>query len=360
MSRQLHYSTPKKSRIRGTIEYLESRRIPHFKSDVFRFHGASYRSGWRALAEPEDRSFHSAFLETRGRKKKISNQDLATLERFIENNGFDGRTIPYAGLPAAAGLDIDVSEATVRRALKDIDFRFCIACEKKYVSPRLKERRVEYARVMLEKYPEKEDWRHIRFSDECHFGWGPQGKVYVLRRPWERHCPDCLLEKDIPAEKDQKRVHCWAAVGYDFKSSLTWYDSGNSHGKMTQQCYRDSILEPVVGSWLREGQYFVLEEDNDSGHGTSKTNIVRTWKKQNGLQSYFNCSSSPDFVPVEKAWQGPMQYVKRRPCWDDDIVRELAEEGWAAVKQDSINDWVDSIPQIFKDCLELDGAMTGN
>ncbi|KAK4129395.1 hypothetical protein N657DRAFT_660760 [Parathielavia appendiculata] len=268
MNRQSHYSTPKKARIRGTIDYLESRHIPHFKSDVFRFHGASQRSGWRALAEPEDtgdRSFHSICSETRGRKRKLT-----------------------------AGLDIDVSGRTVRRAVQSMDFRI------------LKERRVEYSRVMLEKYPDAKDWRHIRFSDECHFGWGPQGRVHVIRRPWERHCPDCILEKEMPAEKDQKRLHCWAAVGYDFKSPLVWYGvPGNSNGKMAMQVYRDHILEPVVGGWLREGQSF--------------SNIVRAWKEQNGLESFFNCAQSPNFSPIEKAWQGPKQYVKKRPCWDDEL-----------------------------------------
>ncbi|KAL2136146.1 hypothetical protein VTI74DRAFT_5199 [Chaetomium olivicolor] len=312
MSRQSHYSTPKKAGIRGTIEYLESRRIPHFKSDVFRFFGASYHSGWRALAEPEeksDRTFHSAFADTRGRKKKISDEELAVIKRFIDSNGFDGRTVPWAALLAAAGLDIDVSADTVCRSVKDLNFRMCIACEKRYTSPRLKERRAEYSRVMLERYPNKEDWWHIRFSDECHFGWGPGGKIWVIRRPWERQYPDCLLEKPTPEEKDLRRVHCWAAVGYEFKSPLVWYDvPGNSNGKMTLQVYRDQILEPIVGEWLRSGcQRFVLEEDNDLGHGTSKRNIVRTWKEDNGLESFFNCASSPDFIPIEKAWQAAKQ-----------------------------------------------------
>jgi hypothetical protein len=129
---------------------------------------------------------------------------------------------------------------------------------------------------------------------------------------------------------------------------------------MSMQVYKDHILEPVVGGWLREGQSFVLEEDNDSGYGTSKANIVRDWKQQNGLDHFFNCAQSPDFTPIEKAWQGLKMYVKRRPCWDDGLVKELAEEGWTAVKQETINKWVDSIPQIFKDCLELEGGMTGH
>ena len=359
-----HHMTPKKARVRGTIDYLEANGIPHFKSRVFQFHGVGKNAGWKILREDkhqDSRTHHSVGPDRRGRPKKLSTHDLAVIERFIDNNGFDGRTVPWAGLPAAAGLDIDVCGETVRRAVKDLDLRMCVACEKKYTSPRLRERRADYARVMLERYPRPEDWRHIRFSNECHFGWGPQGKVYVIRRPWERQCPHCLLEKEMPAEQDQKRLHCWAAVGYDFKSPLIWYDvPGNSNGKMSMQVYRDQILEPVVGSWLREGQSFVLEEDNDSGHGTSKSNIVKTWKKANGLDHFFNCASSPDFSPIEKAWQGPKEYVKKRPCWEDDIVKELAEEGWASVKQETINSWVDQIPQIFKDCLELDGGMTGH
>jgi hypothetical protein len=104
----------------------------------------------------------------------------------------------------------------------------------------------------------------------------------------------------------------------------------------------------------------VLEEDNDSGHGGKGNNIVTKWKKENGLESYFNCPLSLDFVPIEKAWQLPKQYVRKRPCWEDGIVKDLAEEGWDALEQESINSLVDKVPQILKDCIEAEGAMTGH
>ncbi|KAK4233043.1 hypothetical protein C8A03DRAFT_48281 [Achaetomium macrosporum] len=321
-----HHMTPTKAMIQGAVEFLEAKKIPHFKSDVFKQFGVSYPTGWRYLREPDShgsRTYDSAFRTA----------DLATIERFLESTGFDGRT---------------VSARTVRRAVGSLDFRFCVACQKQWASQRLKERRVEYSRIMLEKYPEREDWRHIRFSDECHFGWGSEGRVYVLRRPWERYCPDCLVEYRAPDAKDIKR------------SPLVWYDSGNDNGKMNLKCYRDSIIEPVVGGWLRQNQFFVLEEDNDSGHGTSKKNIVGAWKERNGLEYFFNCAQSPDFSPIEKAWQSPKQAVSKRPCWEDDIVKQLAEEGWQGLAQESINNWIDQISQIFKGCLELDGAITGH
>lgn len=69
--------------------------------------------------------------------------------------------------------------------------------------------------------------------------------------------------------KKQKRYYCWAAVGYNFKSELIFYEvPGNSNGKMGQRVYIDSILEAVVKPWLEAGEDFVLEED-----------IVRDWKE---------------------------------------------------------------------------------
>ncbi|RFU30684.1 hypothetical protein B7463_g5645, partial [Scytalidium lignicola] len=165
----------------------------------------------------------------------------------------------------------------------------------------------------------------------------------------------------MPKEKGQKRLHACAAVGHNFKSDLTWYNvPGNTNGKMSMKVYRDSILEPVVGSWLQAGHDFVLEEDSDSGHGTGKANIVKTWKRHHGLESFINCPQSPDFVPIERAFQAPKEAVKRRPRWDDTIVKELAEEGWNNLSQKTINKWVDEIPQIFTDCITLEGKLTGH
>ena len=106
----------------------------------------------------------------------------------------------------------------------------------------------------------------------------------------------------------------------------------------------------------------MLEEDNDSGHGTGqkKGNIVRSWKEKYGLEQSWNVSHSPDFSPIELAWNAPKEYVKKRPCWNDQMVKELAEEGWHSLKQPTINAWVDVIPQIFKECIALDGAMTAH
>jgi len=159
---------------------------------------------------------------------------------------------------------------------------------------------MEYARRMLEQYPTKEYWRRVRFSDEVHFGHGPQGRLLIIRKKGQRYCQNCIQEVGGPAKTEKNKVHAWAAIGYDFKSNLVFYDvPSNTNGKMTLQVYKDSILEPVVKEWLQKKQDFVLEEDRDSGHGTGKQNIVQIWKKENGLEHYWNCPRSPDLSPIE-------------------------------------------------------------
>ena len=163
--------TPVKSAIR---EAIFRRRSNESKNDIFRQFGISKKTGYRILREPPKRMSrrlgNSIFPETRGRPKILSEFDVTEIVYFIENNGYDGRTIPYTALPAAAGIEKECSGETVRLALKTWGFRFCKACQKKALSDKAKERRVEYAETMLRRYPDNEDWRHIRFSDETHFG----------------------------------------------------------------------------------------------------------------------------------------------------------------------------------------------
>ena len=66
------------------------------------------------------------------------------------------------------------------------------------------------------------DWKIARWSDEIYFGLGPEKKLRIIRRPGERLCYDCIQECGEPPEyiKDRKRLHAWAAVGWNFKTPL--------------------------------------------------------------------------------------------------------------------------------------------
>ncbi|USP80407.1 hypothetical protein yc1106_07681 [Curvularia clavata] len=260
-------------------------------------------------------------------------------------------------------LDLGVCGRTLKIHLGSMDYHKCIACSKGWVSRRLAKKRKEWAQVMVQKYPKPEDWRRVRFSDEVHWSVSSEEKIQIIRKPGERYCSDCIHHLlDRIEEKQHQRQHSWAAVGYNFKSNLHFYQSKSSNGKMSHQVYRDQILEPIVKPWLQQNPNFVLEEDNDSGHGgrrSTRGNIVQIWKRENGLESYFNCPGLPDLAPIENCWRPPKQFMARFPHWDEFETRKLAVEGWQKVSQHYINEQVDSMPRRLRDCVEMDGQMTG-
>ena len=160
-------------------------------------------------------------------------------------------------------------------------------------------------------------------------------------------------------------MHFWGAIGYDFKSNLIEYSiPTNSNGKMSQVEYVNQILAPEVSKWCKESIKWCLEEDGDSGHrGQSKDNLVIQWKKANQMSQqpgalhswYSNCPRSPDLTLIEEAWSYPKNYVKKRPHWDDQLVRELVKEGWDSIDQKWINEMVDAMPQLLEDCIRTGG-----
>jgi len=276
------------------------------------------------------------------------------------------RAMTWETLGYEAGLH-DVSGHTVQRAMGRLDYHKCIACRRGWVSKDVRERRVEFARRMLAKYPLPEQWKRVRFSDEVHFGLGPQGRLMIIRRPGERYCISCIQEADEPCEEDKKKLHAWAAIGYEFKSDLVFYDiPSNTNGKMTMKAYEQEIFEKHVKPWIERGDDFVLEEDRDSGHGIgskkpdSKLNQIQIWKEKHGLKSYFNMSSSPDLSPSENGWQPLKSYIRKFNHWEKEETRQLAYEGWHDhIEQRTINKWVLSMPERLQAVIDAEGRMTG-
>ena len=90
--------------------------------------------------------------------------------------------------------------------MESMHYRKCIACKKGWVNEKPARDRKAWAEVMKQKYPEPEDWFRVRFSDEVHFCYGPQGKLRIIRKPGERYCPDCIQEDKEPVRRTVSRL----------------------------------------------------------------------------------------------------------------------------------------------------------
>ena len=149
-------------------------------------------------------------------------------------------------------------------------------------------------------------------------------------------------------------MHAWGALGFDFKSHLQFYNVGNSNRAIKMTKYIE-ILEQEVTTWP---SWAILEEDGCSGHGPHKNSIVTKWKKDHHVKYYFNAPYSPDLAPIKNGWQAPKAYLRKFEHWTEEMVVEVALEGWHALSKKKINKWCESMPDRLQDVIRLKGQMT--
>ena len=357
---QTHWATPIRTRLQYASQLIdekspETRRLLHLtKASLFAQNEVPRSTAYRIVKSLDPRRHHNSEKtdENRGRKRSLSKKDIRYLELLIRKGDWEIRVLTWEALAYEANLN--VSGRTIQRAMHQLHFRRCLTCQKAWISPAKARKRVEWARDMLTRRPHASDWHNVRFSDETHMGYGSAGRTWVIRQPGEENCPDCVQHIKQPKSKDEKRIHVWAVVGYEYKSKLYPYSNGTSNGTMDLKTYV-RLLEQECANWPPG---FTLEEDGDSGHGTKGKNIAQAWKASHQLDYYANCPYSPDLAPIENAWLSPKAYLRKYGHWDDETIWEVANQGWDALTQKKINQWVESMPQRLQSVIDLKGQLT--
>lgn len=78
-------------------------------------------------------------------------------------------------------VEADVVGRTMHRALKaSLSYENCLAYVRGWINEKSMQKRKDWASDMLTKYPNPEDWNRVRFSDEVHFGYGPEGQLRII------------------------------------------------------------------------------------------------------------------------------------------------------------------------------------
>lgn len=350
------YDTPHKAGAQAIWAWEEYNGRKPDNDAIFRFLNINKTQGYEILKSNTARTLHSQETNPRGRRPKISIEKAKEIATLLDEEE-DAQYLTWPQLATEVG--IEAGEKAVRNALKKEGIIDGIAKQRPGVTDKVAEKRVERAEGQLISHPTPKHWMSVLFSDEVHFGWSDEGKLHIKRRIGSRNEPRHIQYPREPRDKDRKRIHCWAYVGWNFKSPIYFYDSGNENGKMTQKTYIEQILEPFIKPLLDKGEDIVLFEDGDSGHGPGKNNPVRDWKEKHGLKYYFNVSNSPDLNIIENCWQQPKQYVRKYPHWNDEETKCLIKEGWDQVSQEFINGMIKSYPERFHDVIKAGGQLTG-
>ena len=327
-TRNKEHSTPNKAALVAVYRYYVAHGISTCKQDLFQYFNVPPRFDYRAIAQGVSRRrHHQNKPETRGRKTSIDPDTVRQMEEILESGDFENRALSWAQLGQSVGLSgrHAVHPRTIKNILGDLDYHKCIACQKQWVSNQIAEKRIAFADVY---YLHGIDfWKKVRFSDEVHFGLGPQKKLRIIRRSGKRYCADCIQTSKKPEEAidiNEKRFHAWAWVGWNFKSDLYFYEiPTNKNGKMSEARYLE-ILEDMVLPCIQRGDQFYLEEDGDSAHKTKK---VVAWKQKHGVQGYINAPKSPELSIIENCWQPVKQYLNTIPHWNTETTYNTIRDG---------------------------------
>ncbi|KAG5816329.1 hypothetical protein H9Q74_011198, partial [Fusarium xylarioides] len=76
----------------------------------------SRKQGYEILKGEFDRTFHSTYVKTRGRKKLLSEDSKDKLEKLYDEEGFEAKRLSWTNAAIEAGIEMEVSTDTVRTA----------------------------------------------------------------------------------------------------------------------------------------------------------------------------------------------------------------------------------------------------
>ena len=375
-----HQDTPKRCRIKGVIEYCRAHQINVDVGEVAEFFEVSRSKAYATLnGEDRSRNHSPTKNETRDRNLKLTGAQIAHADRIIEESELDleGKGLSWGGLGVEVGTDAhpDTVRTTCQLALNDMILELFIwqsltkrSAHKRIVVVKMtlptsvEKERMKFAQAKLQKIDnDPENWKKVRFSDKIHAAFASEGARWIIRKFDTRLRPDNIQRVDQVPDENRPRKHVWWMVGWNYKSSFHFYTiSSNKTGKMTNKKYVE-ILNAMVKPCLEAGEDFILEEDRDGAHGTNApvNGMIRKWKRDNNLKTYFNAPASPDLSVIETCTQSIKQHLRKQAITDEETLEEYMWEAWGNLKQEYINEQILSMPRRLRDCIAAGGSMTG-
>ncbi|CAG4962521.1 unnamed protein product [Parnassius apollo] len=175
-----------------------------------------------------------------------------------QNALFLSSTLPDNISHKSTDASVNASERTVRRKLKELDFKACRPARKPKLTAAMKAKRLKWAKQWQDK--DVDFWRSVCFSDESTFEILQNKAQYVRRRHGEKFHPDCV----VPTVKYPTKVMIWSAISGKGTGRLYVVK-----GIMRQDQYKEVLenrLIPQLREWFPNGEPFTFMQDGAPCH----------------------------------------------------------------------------------------------
>ncbi|CAG4951888.1 unnamed protein product [Parnassius apollo] len=244
---------------------------------------------------------------------------------------------------------VNASERTVRRKLKELDFKACRPARKPKLTAAMKAKRLKWAKQWQDK--DVDFWRSVCFSDESTFEILQNKAQYVRRRHGEKFHPDCV----VPTVKYPTKVMIWSAISGKGTGRLYVVK-----GIMRQDQYKEVLenrLIPQLREWFPNGEPFTFMQDGAPCH-TARS--VKAFLAEKNIPLLDWPGNSPDMNPIEKCVGADEKRSGKDVITNKTQLLEKIIYVWNhhPQMQETVQSCIDSMPRRIKALIAAKGGST--
>lgn len=284
-----------------------------------------------------------------GRKKILSERD----EKFCAREITSGRASTAAAVRRniRETFDVNASEKTISRALKNQGLNSAVKKKKPELSPKNIKARLQFAKTHQDWT--LDDWKRVIWSDETKVNrFNSDGRTWF----WG-HDPSKLDGNSVTTTRKfgGGGIIVWGCmtsegVGFCCKADST----------IDQHLYREILEEELLQTieWYQMDESKVIfQQDNASLHMAKS---VQEWMSTRQFQTMIWPAQSPDLNPIEHLWCELKRRLNRFDSPPNGILQlwERVQEVWNSIPPSVCLNLIESMPRRIRAVLRAKGKWT--
>ncbi|GFV63129.1 transposable element Tcb2 transposase [Trichonephila clavipes] len=277
------------------------------------------------------------------RKKKCCRKPIFTprsersLKKICLENRFSTTKVIKSQLQ---DINVNASERTVRRKLKDFYFKTCRSARKPMFNPCNESKASELSQTV------------VCFSDESTFEILQNKAQFVRRCRGEKFHSDCVVQT---VKYPTTKIMIWSVISGKGTGRLEVVK-----GMMRQDQYKDVLqncLIPQLEEWFPNGESYIFMQDRAPCH-TARS--IKAFLAEKNIPLLDWPGNSPDMNTIENVWE----LIKREVAKDvitnkmQLLERMIHVGNHHPQMQETVQSYINSMPRIIEALIAAKGGTT--